>query len=149
MGLARRACDWEQGERVPPGVSRWDLVAAVRERVGNAHQSTSRRHPGLSTGMDDETDDSAACMTWSLDRVSGSTESGVRFRLWYLPSWDDFATMVVGYADVAELADAIDLGSIARKGVEVRVLSSAPDQWSIVNCQRSIVNFRSPAGVIH
>ena len=29
-------------------------------------------------------------------------------------------------ADVAELADAIDLGSIARKGVEVRVLSSAP-----------------------
>ena len=28
-------------------------------------------------------------------------------------------------ADVAELADAIDLGSIARKGVEVRVLSSA------------------------
>jgi hypothetical protein len=26
---------------------------------------------------------------------------------------------------VAELADAIDLGSIARKGVEVRVLSSA------------------------
>ena len=30
-------------------------------------------------------------------------------------------------ADVAELADAIDLGSIARKGVEVRVLSSALD----------------------
>ena len=29
------------------------------------------------------------------------------------------------HADVAELADAIDLGSIARKGVEVRVLSSA------------------------
>ncbi len=29
-------------------------------------------------------------------------------------------------ADVAELADAIDLGSIARQGVEVRVLSSAP-----------------------
>lgn len=28
-------------------------------------------------------------------------------------------------ADVAELADAIDLGSIARQGVEVRVLSSA------------------------
>ena len=28
-------------------------------------------------------------------------------------------------ADVAELADAIDLGSIARKGVEVQVLSSA------------------------
>lgn len=27
---------------------------------------------------------------------------------------------------MAELADAIDLGSIARKGVEVRVLSSAP-----------------------
>ena len=30
------------------------------------------------------------------------------------------------WADVAELADAIDLGSIARQGVEVRVLSSAP-----------------------
>lgn len=29
-------------------------------------------------------------------------------------------------ADVAELADAADLGSAARKGVEVRVLSSAP-----------------------
>ena len=28
-------------------------------------------------------------------------------------------------ADVAELADAIDLGSVARQGVEVRVLSSA------------------------
>ena len=33
-------------------------------------------------------------------------------------------------ADVAELADAIDLGSIARKGVEVRVLSSALE-WFI------------------
>src|SRR5581483_561679 len=29
-------------------------------------------------------------------------------------------------ADVAELADALDSGSSARKGVEVRVLSSAP-----------------------
>jgi hypothetical protein len=29
-------------------------------------------------------------------------------------------------ADVAELADALDLGSSARKGVEVQVLSSAP-----------------------
>ena len=29
-------------------------------------------------------------------------------------------------ADVAEPVDAVDLGSIARKGVEVRVLSSAP-----------------------
>ena len=63
-----------------------------------------------------------------MDRTGRPTESGVRFRLWHLPSRADFATLVVGYADVAELADAIDLGSIARKGVEVRVLSSAPDQ---------------------
>ena len=31
----------------------------------------------------------------------------------------------VSRADVAELADATDLGSVARQGVEVRVLSSA------------------------
>ena len=31
-------------------------------------------------------------------------------------------------ADVAELADALDSGSSARKGVEVQVLSSAPNQ---------------------
>ena len=31
----------------------------------------------------------------------------------------------VQYADVAELADALDSGSSARKGVEVQVLSSA------------------------
>ena len=85
--------------------------------------------------MDGETDDSATCAVRSADRASGSTESVVQFRLWYLPSRVDFATMVVGYADVAELADAIDLGSIARKGVEVRVLSSAPDQWPMGNCQ--------------
>ena len=30
------------------------------------------------------------------------------------------------HADVAELVDALDLGSSARKGVEVQVLSSAP-----------------------
>ncbi len=30
------------------------------------------------------------------------------------------------YADVAELADALDSGSSSRKGVEVQVLSSAP-----------------------
>ena len=29
------------------------------------------------------------------------------------------------YADVADLADATDLGSVTRKGVEVRILSSA------------------------
>ena len=40
------------------------------------------------------------------------------------------AILDVQFADVAELADAIDLGSIACKGVEVRVLSSAPDRDS-------------------
>ena len=35
------------------------------------------------------------------------------------------STMWSCHADVAELADAIDLGSIALTGVEVRVLSSA------------------------
>lgn len=30
------------------------------------------------------------------------------------------------YADVAELADAMALGAITRKGVQVRFLSSAP-----------------------
>ena len=30
------------------------------------------------------------------------------------------------FADVAKLADALDLGSSSREGVEVQVLSSAP-----------------------
>ncbi len=39
------------------------------------------------------------------------------------------------YADVAKLADALGLGSSALTGVEVQVLSSAPNQiqFSIVN----------------
>ena len=35
-------------------------------------------------------------------------------------------------ADVAELADALDSGSSSRKGVEVQVLSSAPDETKSV-----------------
>ena len=37
------------------------------------------------------------------------------------------------YAEVAELVDAHDSGSCARKGVEVRVFSSAPVLTSITN----------------
>ena len=57
------------------------------------------------------------------------TESGVRFHqnLQQLLISPRIAALRVSWADVAELADAIDLGSIARKGVEVRVLSSALD----------------------
>ena len=40
------------------------------------------------------------------------------------------------YAEVAELVDAHDSGSCARKGVEVQVLSSAP---SISKVSRGIV----------
>ena len=36
-------------------------------------------------------------------------------------------------ADVAELADALDSGSSARKGVEVQVLSSAPKITKLLN----------------
>ena len=43
-------------------------------------------------------------------------------------------------ADVAELADAIDLGSIARQGVEVRVLSSALLQCGMMNAECGIKN---------
>ena len=35
---------------------------------------------------------------------------------------------VLPHADVAELADALDSGSSSRKGVEVQVLSSAPNK---------------------
>jgi hypothetical protein len=35
------------------------------------------------------------------------------------------------FADVAKLADALDLGSSSREGVEVQVLSSAPIIWSV------------------
>ena len=38
-------------------------------------------------------------------------------------------------ADVAELADALDSGSSARKGVEVQILSSALEKTRV--CQRS------------
>ena len=34
------------------------------------------------------------------------------------------------YADVAELADALDSGSSGRKAVQVQVLSSAPNQYN-------------------
>jgi hypothetical protein len=57
------------------------------------------------------------------------TESGVRFHqnLQQLLISPRIVALRISWADVAELADAIDLGSIARKGVEVRVLSSALD----------------------
>ena len=47
-----------------------------------------------------------------------------------------YAKRLKMYAEVAELVDAHDSGSCARKGVEVRVFSSAPffsllDSWII------------------
>ncbi len=48
------------------------------------------------------------------------TESGVHnLVVFIVKRW------VFSWADVAELVDATDLGSVARKGVEVQVLSSA------------------------
>ena len=35
--------------------------------------------------------------------------------------------LMTGYADVAELADATDLGSVTLRGVEVQILSSAQE----------------------
>jgi hypothetical protein len=85
-------------------------------------------------------------------RSQGRTESGVFIRSDFFGCRDDLANFdcaaprirgqcrpklaqdaVLRYngdphADVAELADAIDLGSIALTGVEVRVLSSAPEK---------------------
>ena len=40
---------------------------------------------------------------------------------------DSWGIVPTTCADVAELADATDLGSVDRKVVEVRVLSSAPE----------------------
>ena len=59
MGPARRACDWEQGERVPP---RWDLVAAVRVRPDNTRQATNRQLSAF--GWMAETDDGRLGADW-------------------------------------------------------------------------------------
>lgn len=113
MGPARRAFDWEQGERVPP---RWDLVAAVRVRPDNTRQTTNCQLSAF--GRMAETDDGRLVTAY---RIGGTTThfctgEDERVRL---------GIQTAKIADVAELADAIDLGSIARQGVEVRVLSSA------------------------
>ena len=69
MCLARRACDWEQGERVTP--IECDLVAAVRVRQGNTQQTTNCQAILLS-----ETDDSTGLA--ALDSAQPNrTESGV------------------------------------------------------------------------
>ena len=48
------------------------------------------------------------------------------------------------HADVAELADALDSGSSARKGVEVRILSSAlsPDRSVSANAVKTAAVFQ-------
>lgn len=120
MGPARRACDWEQGERVPRP---WDLVAAVWVRPDNTRQATD--HQLSAFGLMAETDDGNAggwlATVWTAAyRIGGTTTclyTEERGCVW--------ASRPPQNADVAELADAIDLGSIARQGVEVRVLSSA------------------------
>ena len=85
MSLARRACNWKQGEWVVLFIfnftlshsdnrkivrQKYNLVAAVWARLGNTQQATNR--PVVKTT---ETDD-------------GKTESGVQVRL-------KFATLVV------------------------------------------------------
>ena len=117
MGPARRACDWEQGERVPP---RWDLVAAVRVRLGNAQRATNRQ---LSIfGWMAETDDGRLGANWqqfpAVYRIGGTSPSALRKRV-------RLVTQTAVDCRRGGMADAIDLGSIARQGVEVRVLSSA------------------------
>jgi len=59
MGPARRAFDWEQGERVP---LRWDLVAAVRVRPDNTRQTTSCQLSAF--GRMAETDDGRLGVDW-------------------------------------------------------------------------------------
>jgi hypothetical protein len=50
MASARRACNWEQGERVP---LRWDLVAAGQARSGNTRQ-TMHCHAASAAEIDDD-----------------------------------------------------------------------------------------------
>jgi len=45
MCLARRACNWEQGERV---TLRCDLAAAVRVKLDNTQQATNCQRKALS-----------------------------------------------------------------------------------------------------
>jgi hypothetical protein len=77
--------------------------------------------------------DRASMRQMTVQPGYGLTESGVRksapricihgiFSL-------QFEVVNEASADVAELADALDLGSSAREGVEVRVLSSALQSW--------------------
>jgi hypothetical protein len=49
MCLARRACDWEQGERVmlKALATRYDLVAAVRVKLDNTQQATNCQRRAL------------------------------------------------------------------------------------------------------
>jgi len=49
MCLARRACDWEQGERVMlrAFATRYDLVAAVRVKLDNTQQATNCQRRAL------------------------------------------------------------------------------------------------------
>ena len=65
--------------------------------------------------------------------VQGTIRRAVRFSAVKAPNHGHVpacglatGSVPVPEADVAELADATDLGSVARQGVEVRVLSSAP-----------------------
>ena len=81
---------------------------------------------------------------------SGLTESGVRNPPGFAAK-AKFAYNGRAYrealADVAELADAIDLGSIARRGVEVRVLSSAPGRtWARGLAGRRLLCTQETAG---
>lgn len=113
MGPARRACDWEQGERVPP---RWDLVAALRVRLGNTQQATKRQLAAF--GLTAETDDGRLATVY---RIGGTNPPASALRT---------RGVRLGIQTAANcrrggMADAIDLGSIARQGVEVRLLSSA------------------------
>jgi hypothetical protein len=103
----------------------YDLVAVAWVRPSNAWQAISHQHTA-------EIDDSTAA---SWRNLGSRTELGVQVYckfaaygifVYNVGSAGTAAECGEQCADVAELADAIDLGSIARKGVEVRVLSSAP-----------------------
>ena len=100
-------------------------------KLGNTQQVTNRRaemsetdddHQSMPCGVSDDRIGGTPAFEGWLDKGRNLRQSQMACEAALL-NWRRIAAG--READVAELADAIDLGSIARKGVEVRVLSSA------------------------
>ena len=125
MALARRACSWEQGERVT-------LQGVISsQQCGRGWVTPNKLQTARQVGA--EIDDSTGRVATPSpqangpDRIGGTNPPRIckKRRFCYTVQALGAGAAARRLADVAELADAIDLGSIARKGVEVRVLSSA------------------------